>query len=637
MTNVRAATVGFVLVAVALLLVAPLMAQTSAAPVRGPTSLVAPGGHATAAPFVAAAPAVAAPAAQPDARAQTCSQPTPQNPPHWSSLAFFDDVEVSFYVPGSPVFDGGGFSTGLCTNDLPTDLTGFFMNITTNVQMVNAVVTVWGTSWPNGTQAPPAIPGFDPLQPENFSAAIATPARTTATFWFDLYRYLLPGSTVYFNITIQSAQATPSTIYSSSEGYSYEYNDSGLIDNYTWAFYVEPPWASTTFASDIQVTTTPSVIAPNIFDPNRNQSLEIFLTSISVVGGSLQTIPKAFLTIREFTNDTSATYGVAFAPLNTTVTNATVPPAPGSNGSFSIQAYLPWKGGEIDKITSPTYNFHWTTDGGWWYPSYGLIRNAEISTTPNVLAPTGTKTTLPSGTAVNVSIHELTENVTFGKAQVRVHYSDAAGFSNAVLPMIPVGDNTSYALIPGLPAGGTVSFYIIAKDIFGTPIASGNWTYTETGLPQAGPGGFTLAPGYGLFYFEAVDLSTGQLVPFLNFTLANASWAETRQGTALGFAAPSPLAGTGYLAVTYGTYVVTIHAFGQSQTATVTVSSTTPFDLIFYVASGSVAQSSWVQQTTITIPAVFGLIGAAVAVWPVSSWFRERRKKAEQEQRRITL
>jgi hypothetical protein len=261
----------------------------------------------------------------------------------------------------------------------------------------------------------------------------------------------------------------------------------------------------------------------------------------------------------------------------------------------------------------------------------------NISTAPNVLAPTGTKTTLPTGTQVNVTIHEPTQNVTFGQAQVRVTYTDSAGVATAVLPMTRIGDNTSFALIPGLPSGGTVAFYLIVKDIFGTPLASGNWTYTETGTPAAGPGGLVLAAGYGLFFYEAVDLSTGRLVSFLNYTLANATWSETRQGTALGFAAPTPLAGTGYLPVTFGTYVVTIHAFNQTQSATVSVSSSTPFDLIFYVASGAVAQTSWVQQTTFTIPAILGLGAAALAFVPVSAWFRERRKKAEQEQRRITL
>ena len=90
-----------------------------------------------------------------------------------------------------------------------------------------------------------------------------------------------------------------------------------------------------------------------------------------------------------------------------------------------------------------------------------------------------------------------------------------------------VDQNTSYGLIPGLPSGGTVAFYIIAKDLFGSPIASGNTTYTENGAPQAGPGGLTLATGYGLFFFEAVDLTAVQLVSFLNYTITNATWSET--------------------------------------------------------------------------------------------------------------
>jgi len=640
-TGTRAPLALVVLVAIAFAVTPLLVPTTQVVPTRtiagfGPS---APGAHsaAPAAPphglALAAADASARNAAQSQA---SCTAPTPQNPPHWSSLSFFDDVEVSFYVPGSPSLYGGGFNTGLCTNNLPTNLNGFYINVTTNVAMVNAILTVWGTSWPNGTTLNPPIKGFDPLQPTNLSAFIPNGPRTSATFYVDLYRWFLPGSTVYFNMTVESAAATPSTIYSAQE-FHYPYNDSGLIDNFTWAFYVEPPWASTTFTSDIAISTTPSVLSQPVFDPNRNQSLQIFLKSISTINGTVQAIPKAFLFITKNASHVSNSYGEAFAPLNTTSTNTTVPAAPGAQASFYIEAYLPWKGGQIDRITSPTYHFNWTGNGGWWYPSLGLVRNSEISTSPNVLAPTGTKTTLPGGTAVNVTIHEPIQNVSLGRAQVRVQYADSAGTSEAVLPMIAEGSNTSYALIPGLPSGGTVAFYIIAKDIFGTPIASGNWTYTETGAPAAGPGGFVLAPGYGMFFFEATDLTTGHLVPFLNFTLSNASWSETRQGTALGFAGPVPLAGTGYLPVTFGTYVVTIHAFGQTQTATVTVTSTTPFELIFYVASGAVSQTSWVQQTTLTIPAVIGLAGACVAAWPVSMWFRERRRKAEQEQRRITL
>ncbi|MFI5414638.1 MAG: hypothetical protein ACHQ16_03110 [Candidatus Lutacidiplasmatales archaeon] len=641
MTSRFLPSIVLVLFAVALMAISPVAfvgsGHGSATRIGAPSipSLSHPAAPAVSSPDATVSAHGALPATQP--ASATCN--TPQNAPRWNSLFFFNDVEVSFYVPHSPALDGGGFQFAPCTNNLPTYLNGFWMNVTTNVAMINAVVTMWGTSWPNATVPQPAIKGFDPLAPTNVSMYIPNGARTTAHFYFDLYRYFWPGSHVYFNLTIESAGATPSTIYSANPttGDSAQFNDSGLIDNYTWQFYVQSIWGSTDFASDIGVSTTPSVLTTPAFSPNRHQNLTITLTSLTTYNGTLQGIGHATLGIKETVNNITQPYSEPFGPPNGTTVSVVVPANPGANGTFNISAYLPWRNGAIDTIQSSTYKFNWTSKGGWWYPTLGLVRNLNLTTTPNVLSTGATKTTLPTGTEVNVTIHSPIQNVTLGAAQIHVHYSDAAGSAEGVIPMIKVDQNTSYGLIPGLPTGGTVAFYVIAKDLFGTPISSGNTTYTETGAPQAGPGGITLATGYGLFFFEAVDLTTGRLITYLNYTITNATWSETRQGTPLGFAAPTPLAGTGFLPVTYGTYVIVVHAFNETETATVNVGSATPFDVVFYVASGAVEQNSWVQQTTLTIPAVLGLVGASAAVWPIGQWFRERRQKAEQEQRRITL
>ncbi|MFI5414181.1 MAG: hypothetical protein ACHQ16_00695 [Candidatus Lutacidiplasmatales archaeon] len=563
--------------------------------------------------------------------------PTPSNAPNWKSLAFFNDVEVTFYVPNTPSLDGSQFQTEPCGNTIPTYVHGFWMNVTTNVPMVNAIVQIWGTTWPNATNPQNPISGFDPSTPANFSMYI-TPGgpRTTATFYFDIFRYFWPGSQVYFNLTIESASATPSTVYSAQQIWN-EFNYSGLKDNYTWSFDVASIWGSSDFSSDIAVTTTPSVVTPPIYFPNRYQPLTINLASLTSINGTLQPIPYARLSITETVSNVTANYAEAFNPANSTQLSTVVPANPGARAALSVQAWDPWEGGIIDRISSPTYEFNWTSKGGWWYPSLGVVGNLQYSTVPNVIVSPGVKTTLPTGTSVAVTVHSPVQNVTLGPAQVHFQYTDAAGSSGGAIAMIPITSNVSYAIIPGLPSGGSITFYVIAKDIFGTPIGSGNSTDFESGPPAPGPGGLVLSPGFGIFFFEAVDLSTGHLVPFLNFSLSNTTWSETRQGTALGFAAPTPLAGTGFLAVTYGVYVITIHAFGQTETATVTVSSTTPFDVVFYVASGAVAQNTWVPQTTLTIPAVIGLLGASLAMWPIGNWFRERRRKAEQEQRRITL
>jgi hypothetical protein len=565
----------------------------------------------------------------------TC--PTPSNPPRWNSLKFFNDVEVTFTVPSVPSLDGAGFQTAPCGNTLPTYAQGFTMSVTTNVPMVNAIVQIWGTAWPTQQNSQPPIPGFDPSIVANFSMFIQPGGpRTTATFYFDVYRYFWPGSHVYFNLTIESASATPSTVYSAQDIHN-EFNYSGLKDNYTWQFAVASVWGSTDFASDIAVSTTPSVLGSPAYAPNRVQPITINLASRTAINGTLQPIPYARLYISENASGVTASYAEAFSPLNATQMSAYIPPNPGARAFFYVSAWLPWQGGAIDRLNSSLYEFNWTQKGGWWYPSLGVVGNLQYTTSPDVLSSTTGKTTLATGTQVNVTIHSPIQNVTLGAAQVHFQYSDAAGTRGGALPMTSVNSNTSFALIPGLPSGGSITFYVIAKDLFGTPISSGNTTYSESGNPAAGPGGFILLPGFGMFFFEAVDLSTGKLVPFLNFTLSNTTWSETRQGTALGFAAPTPLAGTGFLPVTDGVYVITIHAFGQTESATVSVGSTAPFDVVFYVASGPVAQNTWVPETTLTIPAVIGLLGAALAMWPIGNWFRERRRKAEQEQRRITL
>ncbi|MCI4332600.1 MAG: hypothetical protein L3K01_02550, partial [Thermoplasmata archaeon] len=293
--------------------------------------------------------------------------PTPSNAPNWKSLAFFNDVEVTFYVPNTPSLDGSQFQTEPCGNTIPTYVHGFWMNVTTNVPMVNAIVQIWGTTWPNATNPQNPISGFDPSTPANFSMYI-TPGgpRTTATFYFDIFRYFWPGSQVYFNLTIESASATPSTVYSAQQIWN-EFNYSGLKDNYTWSFDVASIWGSSDFSSDIAVTTTPSVVTPPIYFPNRYQPLTINLASLTSINGTLQPIPYARLSITETVSNVTANYAEAFNPANSTQLSTVVPANPGARAAFSVQAWVPWEGGIIDRISSPTYEFNWTSKGGWWY------------------------------------------------------------------------------------------------------------------------------------------------------------------------------------------------------------------------------------------------------------------------------
>ncbi|MFI5419256.1 MAG: hypothetical protein ACHQ2Y_10265 [Candidatus Lutacidiplasmatales archaeon] len=551
----------------------------------------------------------------------------------WTSSSFFNDVAVSFFVPGHPELSGSNFQTGPCVNVVPTYLNGFWMNISTNVRIAAATVSIWGVGWPTAANAEPPLSGFDPTRVSQPQMYLVPPLYHQAVFFFNVYRFFWPGSHIYFNVSVQTTNATPSTIYSSrSIPDPFKYN--GITDNATWEFETKSPWASTNFSNDIAISTTPDVLGTPAYFPNPEQKLQVTLTSLNLSGGPAGTIPMALLTL-VLSGNITGVFSSPFSPANHTVMNLThqIPAYLDTKITFNVTAWLPWEGGQVDKIQSPYYSFNFTKNGGWWNPDQALEdeKGVVLSATPNVLT-NGTVSEWPTGTAVNVTVHSGVQNVTIGSCEIHFRFWDQNGETTGVLPMVASDQNTSWAVIPGLPPNSNLTFSIIAKDINGVPLSSGNNSYREAGKLGTAP-----PPGYGLVFFEAVDLTTGLLVPSLNYTLSNATWSETRMTSPVGFGAPEPLSGLGYLPVAYGPYVLTIRAFGQSQVASFTVGTATPSVIVFYVASGAVNQAIWVPGGSLTLPAGIGLVGGFLAAIPLSSWFKERRKKAEAEQRRITL
>jgi hypothetical protein len=599
-------------------------------------------------PAALAAPAVA-PAAPPAPRDTSCSKPTPTGTPNWANANFFSDALVTFYVPGSPSLDGSNFQLAPCDNVIPTYTNGFWMNVTTNVPLLSANVTIWGTSWPTPGDPSPDIPNFGPTPPVRvLPMNILGPYYRTATFYFDVYRFFWPGSQVYFNVTLASVGASPPLVRSSAAS-STPINYPGGTNNATWEFYVGDPWGAgslqqedSNFTQVIQVSTTPSVLTTPAFAPNPNQSLDVELTATNPTGGRVIPIAQAQATFTLTGGEIgSAVFAINFGPQNHTTMHLETPlgPYPGTRIAFNITAWLPWsmstngQVGAIDRIYSPTYVFNWSKQGGWWYPTYGLLGNTRLTSTPDVTSATGAVPTLATGTPVNITIHSPIENVTISSANIAYRYSDPNGVVSGALSMQRVTQNTSYFVLPGLPPSSTMVFSVSAKDVFGSPIASGNYTYRESG-GTATP----LPGGYGLFFAEGIDLTTGQLIPRVNFTVSNSTWSESGVGKAFGFLAPVPLGGVGYLAVAYGSYTVTLSAFGAKQTYTFSVSNAEPFTVVFYFTSQPISPTTQVDlPTTITLPAIIGIIGATICAVPVVRWFRERRRKSEAEQRRITL
>ncbi|HZY70060.1 MAG TPA: hypothetical protein VFF67_03670 [Thermoplasmata archaeon] len=603
---------------------------------RSPTFATLPHPVLLTAPRAAALPAAPAPASP----APSYGCPTPTNQVVWGDPHFFNDVQMKFAFPGDRALTGANFQTVPCVNSLPTYGNGFWMNLTTNVPITTAYVTIWGWTWPSSVDPTPPLSGYSPVNPRQIYMQVLGPSRTEAVFYFNVYRFFWPGSTVYFNVTAQSANATPSTIFSADTTngkWLPVHYEGGYTDNATWGFYVQAPFASArSFASDINITTTPNVFSSSdCCQPNYLQQLQITISAVGANGAPGLPIPQALLYVSAVgTNYTFQDRTVAFGPANHTVMRLSHPlgPYPDTRISFNVTAWLPWEGGAIDRIYSPVYSFNWTKQGGWWYPNSGLETNLQLSTSPGILPPN--LTVLPTGTAVQVSVHEPIENVTINSAIVNFRYVDRAGSIEGFLPMQRFTNNTSVATIPGLPLGGQVTFSVVAKDAFNDPTPSGNFTYSETGQAVEP----ALPPGDGLLFFEGIDVARGGgLIADLNYTIANSTWSESGFGTPLGFGAPTPVGGPGYLPVSFGTYTVTVRAFGESQVASFALQNATPLTIVFFLASGPIVPTANVPVNPMTISAVGGLAAGAITVVPVSRWFKERRAKAEAEQKRISL
>jgi len=104
-------------------------------------------------PSSTTATTAALPSAAPASTAHPATScPTPQNLADWTSSQFFDDVLVSFSVPGYSNLSGANFQTVPCINSLPTYLPGFWMNISTDVALAQGTVNIWGTLWPTPNQ-----------------------------------------------------------------------------------------------------------------------------------------------------------------------------------------------------------------------------------------------------------------------------------------------------------------------------------------------------------------------------------------------------------------------------------------------------------------------------------------------------
>jgi hypothetical protein len=582
-------------------------------------------------------PSTGSPASAPSAvsavAARAAAPPSPALPSAtgWTSSNFFRDVDVAFSGTGL----SGPFDVEPIENTIPLTTLGFWMNVTAAAPILFANVTIWSTQW-STTGSPAATNGFSPASPHQIPMSVDLAAPSHASFFFNNYRFFWPGSTVWFNVSVIGSNSTPSEVNSA-------WNDSvpvpfagGFVNNATWSYEVGSPWSSTNFTNDIQIATTPSVLGSTTYEPNRNQSVMVDLRAIDL-GGTVAPIPMALLQFTVTLNGSSTAYSEAFGPQNQTSMGLlqAIGPYPGGTVQFNVSAWLPWEGGEVDKIASPVFQFQWSPNGGWWHPLGGLTSNLALAISPSIPnAEVGVSVpVLPTAAPVNVSIHEPIENVTISSAQVEFEFLDGGLSHSGSVPMQPITANTSVAVLPGLPSGGELTFYLVAKDINGDPVSSGNYSYEELG-PTSPP----LPSGRGLVFAEVLDLSGGGLVPGFTYTLSNSTWSTAGSANTYGFAVPLlPGSATPYQ-LSFGTYELSVRAFGVTQSATVVLSPSSPTPtVVFYGESQPLPVLTTGSLPIDSLAAALGLIAAAIVTLPLVLWYEERRARTEEEQRRVTF
>ncbi|MGC2205943.1 MAG: hypothetical protein WA719_08485 [Thermoplasmata archaeon] len=587
---------------------------------------------ATVAPVAGAIPAPAAPTPTP--RASTVvAYPAAPGPSvsGWDSSDFFHDVAVGFSGTGL----SGPFQPEPYVNSLPQSTLGFWLNLSAIAPILYANVTIWSEQWStNG--APAATNGFSPAAPYIAPMQVLPAAPSHASYYFNDYRFFWPGATVWFNVTVVGSNSTPSEVNSA-------WNDSvpvtfpgGFVDNATWGYDVGTPWASTNFSNDIAISTSPSVLGTTTYDPNPTQSLMVSLQALDL-GGTLAPIPDAELAYTVSLNGSVTTASLLFGPANHTTMSLLNPigPYPGATVAFNVTAWLPWESGAIDKVVSPVYTFTWSPNGGWWHPLGGLTENVALALSPAI--PTTTAgvaiPVLPTAAPVNITLHEPIENVSISSAEVNFAFSDDGLTHSGSVPMSSVSQNTTLGILPGLPPGGELTFYVVAKDIYGDPVSSGNYSYEELG-PTAPP----LPSGKGLLFTEVLDLSGGGLVPGFGYTISNATWSTSGVANGYGFALPLlPNSDVPYQ-LGFGAYSVTVHAFGNSQTATIVLSPSSPTPtVVFYGESHPIPIVTTGTLPAASLAAAIGLIAMAVVTLPLVRWYEERRSRAEDEQRRVSV
>jgi len=345
---------------------------------------------------------------------------------------------------------------------------------------------------------------------------------------------------------------------------------------------------------------------------------------------------------------------------------------------FFLSAYgeVVWNISAYDQsdnsITSQDYTDVTGTTGI--FPSSNFSLDLNLTTTPVIIGQEGFNGSMANGLLpgesteqqINVTITTINASTSVQAAQLRilVVFSSNSGFTEpSVDSMTRITQTHYYILIPALPAGANVTFSVKAWDYNDSTVTSHNYRYFVPTI-QLSPN-----PALGFFYVKVLDSATGQYVTGANVTIVGEGGAidiVTKTMAGLAYPNASGKQFTPQFLPANNTYAVIVQwdGFQAADRPTGTDSLRISFFLYHNMTGTQTILSGpnyFVQQqgdiflfdlNVPTPPPTFsnslppndqyltegiGLAIASAIVVPVYFMWRDMRKRAEEEEKRITL
>ena len=367
------------------------------------------------------------------------------------------------------------------------------------------------------------------------------------------------------------------------------------------------------------------------------------------------------------------TWSAGFKPYQhwpTFSANVSIPAAFFQNAGSSVDFNITAWDGYDDALVSQNFS-EVTNTSGIFPPGTTFVQNINLTTDPGYIGnetpdglDNGTYPGLPIGTVLNVSIASRNSSVPLEMAWLVAHinFSSSGYQQTVVMSMDRIVSAYWYLNLKALPMGSNVSFYVKVWDANQTTLSS-HWYhfYVPTIVNPTANEGF--------FYVEVYDNRSDAWVTGANVSIIGEDGAVTiKTQTFAGMAYPNVTGKqfTPTFLPANATYAITVHWAGFSAAGTLngTHGIRVQIFLTHQMTTDKVlaAGANWIVKEvkdvilfSLNVPAPpptfshsvtpgymyllsgLGLLAASAMVWPVYTMWRGIRRKAEEEEKRITL